>query len=60
MADEEDRSDKFTTQEGEVQFLSEKQINELRAKDDPLGEGDDELSLDEIDEDDLEEPEDEE
>lgn len=68
MADE-DRSDKFTTQDGDVQFLSEEQINELRTKDDPFGEGDsmelenyegdDELSLDEIDEDDLEEPEDE-
>lgn len=53
----EDRDDKFLSREGEMEFLPIEEINRLRASTD-VGEDEDEdeLGLDDIDVEDLEEP----
>lgn len=58
MADQ-DRSDKFVSQDGEMEFLPVEEINKIKiATPIDLDEDEDELDLDDIDEEDLEEPED--
>lgn len=61
MADEEDRSKKFQSQDGEMEFLPVEEINAIKLATtvENSDEGDDELDLDDIDEEDLEKPEDE-
>lgn len=53
MADQ-DRSDKFVSQDGEMEFLPVEEINKIKlATQVELDEDEDELDLDEIDEEDL-------
>lgn len=64
MADN-DKPNKFVSEEGEMLFLSVEEINALKlatvvSEDDEGDEGDDELDLDEIDEEDLQDLADEE
>lgn len=57
MADK-DEPNKFRSEEGEMQFLSVEEINKLKLETE-IDLDDDELDLDDIDEEDLERPEDE-
>ena len=57
-----DRDKKFTSQDGEMEFLPVEQINKIKLETEVenTDEGDDELDLDEIDEEDLQDLADEE
>lgn len=57
-----DRDKKFTSQDGEMEFLPVEKINEIKLETEVenTDEGDDELDLDEIDEEDLQDLADEE